>query len=272
MTDQKLQPTPHPEVNAILEVLSAGIQAILGDQLIGMYLYGSLAYGGFDRDSDVDFVVVIRTALPEPLLSALANMHAHLARLDSWCATQLEGSYIPSAALRQFDPVNILHVHIDRGPGEILKRMHIEDPLLSRAWWGGWVLLRSVLYDHGITLSGPDVKTLVDPVSADELKQATRADLQGWAAPLLEHPQEIARRGYQSYVVLTMCRMLYTLEFGSIASKPEAARWAQSSLGREWTALIERAWSGRHDPTHPASETDIKGTLAFIRFTLDKGR
>jgi Domain of unknown function (DUF4111) len=171
--------------------------------------------------------------------------------------------------LQHFDPLHILHLHIDRGPGEQLHRMQIDDPLVSRAWWGGWVLLRSVLYDNGLTLAGPAPQTLVDQVSPDDLKQATLANIPGWAAPLLDHPAELTHRGYQSYIVLTLCRMLYTLETAALASKPDAARWAQSRFGQPWAALIERAWEGRHNPTADASLEDVNGTLEFIRFTMD---
>ena len=266
----KPTPTPYPEVNAVLSVLLPDVQAILGDQFIGMYLYGSLAYGGFDRDSDVDFVVVTMDELPQALFEALQAMHTRIATLDSWCAIQLEGSYIPKQALQVFDPVRVLHLHIDRGPDEHLHWMQIDEPILSRAWWGGWVLLRSVLRENGITLSGPSPVSLIDPVSLNELKEAMLATLEGWGKPLLKHPAEIMHRGYQSYIVLTLCRILYTLENGTIVSKQTAARWAQERLGEPWSALIERAWAGRHDPGAKASPEDVNGTLDFIRFTLEK--
>ncbi len=59
--------------------------------------------------SDVDFVVVTETALTEVLFSALQAMHLRIARMDNWCATQLEGSYIPRQALRKFDPQRIFY-------------------------------------------------------------------------------------------------------------------------------------------------------------------
>ena len=259
-------PTPYPEVNVVLNALLPEVQAILGDQFIGMYLYGSLAYGGFDMDSDVDLVVVTRDELPDELFSKLQSMHAHIAQMDSWCATQLEGSYIPRQAMLTFDPQRVLHIHIDRGRNERLQRMLIDDALVSRAWWGGWVLLRSVLWENGITLAGPEPRTLIEPVSPDDLKQASLANLPGWAEPLLDRPEELAGRGYQFYVVLTLCRMLYTLEYGRITSKPESARWAQERLGPPWPALIERAWVGRHTAGSPATPEDLNLTLEFIRF------
>jgi len=241
----------------------------LGDQFIGMYLYGSLAYGGFDRDSDVDFVVVTTTELSEATFKSLRALHDHIATLDSWCATQLEGSYPPLHALRQFDPRLAFHLHIDRGPDEQLQKMHIQDPSLSRAWWGGWIFLRSVLWENGIILAGPSPRTLTEPVLPEELKQAALATLEGCLAPLLEQPAELAKRGYQSYIVLTVCRILYTLERGAIVSKQVASRWAQEWLEEPWRTLIERAWAGRHNPDEKATEKDLRETQDFIRYLME---
>jgi predicted nucleotidyltransferase len=269
MSNQNMSPTPYPEVNAVLNELLPDVHAILGDHFIGMYLYGSLAYGGFDLDSDVDFVVITREELPETLFSRLQAMHAHIATLDSWCATRLEGSYIPQQSLQHYDPIRALHLHIDRGQGECLQKMQIEDDNLSRAWWGGWVLLRLALLEKGITLTGPDPETLITPVSPDELKQATLAILQESVVLLLEQPAQIKYCGLQSYTVLTLCRTLYTLEYGAIASKQVVARWAQETLGEPWVNLIERAWVGRHNPQAKLQPVDVNETLDFIRYTLD---
>ena len=264
------QPTSYPEVNVVLQELLTSVQFILGNHFIGMYLYGSLATGDFDRESDVDYVVVTDDALHDDLVSALQDMHTRIATLDSWCATQLEGSYVPQGALRQYDPVHELHLHIDRGKGEQLKKMQLDNALLSRAWWGGWVLLRESLREKGITLAGPAPQTFIEPVSPDELRQAALAVLQGWTAQILNDPVEIDSRGYQSYTVLTLCRILYTLQHGSVASKPVAARWAQETLDQRWVPLIERAWIGRQNAGLKAEPYDVNETLEFIRYTLER--
>ena len=138
--------------------------------------------------------------------------------------SDLHWEWYRDKALRTYDPLRALHLHIDRGPGERLHRMQIDDPKLSRAWWGGWVLLRAVLRESGVLLAGAAPAVLIDPVSPDELKQASLAVLDGWAGPLLDDPGQIKGRGYQSYCVLTLCRILYTLETGKITSKQAAAR------------------------------------------------
>ena len=40
--------TPYPAVNEILSLMFSSVQEILGDQFVGMYLFGSLANGDFD--------------------------------------------------------------------------------------------------------------------------------------------------------------------------------------------------------------------------------
>jgi hypothetical protein len=264
--------TPYPEVNMVLDVLVPEVRSILGDQFIGMYLYGSLAYGGFDVDSDVDYVVVTKDDLSDSLFSALHEMHARIAKIDSWCAIQLEGSYVPQYALRTFDPVRVLFNHIDRGPSEQLHRMEIKDEKISRAWWGGWVILRRVLLESGITIAGPLPAALMDPVSLEELKQANLADLHGWFEAMLEDSTQLESFGYQPYAVLTLCRILHTHERGTIVSKEDAAKWAQEKLDEPWSSLVTRAWFGRHHPEIKASPDEIERTKDFIRFTLARSR
>jgi len=123
-------------VNIVLGALLPGLQAVLGDQFVGMYLTGSLAAGEFDRHSDVDFVVITEDEVGGERFSALAMMHRRVALIDSWCATQLDGGYISRRALRRFDPANAMHPHIDRGRGERLKMVQYDEGLFSHTFSG----------------------------------------------------------------------------------------------------------------------------------------
>jgi hypothetical protein len=65
--------------------------------------------------------------------------------------------------------------------------------------------------------------------------------------------------------------MLYTLKYGSVASKPVAARWAQDTHGARWSALIDWALAARCDPL--SGELDNLGeTQDFIRYVIECGR
>jgi predicted nucleotidyltransferase len=251
--------TAYPDVNEILNLLLSRVKEILGDQVIGMYLFGSLANGGFDQHSDIDVLVVTKAEISEDAFSALKEMHKQINKIDSPWAIQLEVSYIPQKALRRFDPANILHPHMDRGNDETLHRMsHAND----------WIIQRHILRERGVIITGPDLKILIDPVSQDDLRKAVADVLPLWANPILDDPSQIDKRGYQSYCVLSLCRMLYTLKYGEIVSKHFAAEWAKENWSH-WTGLIERAWLGRQSPNLEAQPKDIYGTLELMRYTLE---
>lgn len=228
-----------------------------------MYLYGSLTSGDFDQSSDVDFVVVTYDEIVGDLFLALQAMHARIVAGDSWWATQLEGSYIPQHALRRYDPTHALHPHIDRGGDESLRMMQHDSD---------WIIQRHILREQGLVVTGPAPHTLIDPVLPNELRRAVLETLHGWWAPMLDDPARLSSRGYQSYAVLTMCRMLYTLQYGPVVSKPVAARWAQETLGERWVPLIERAWAGRQEPGSKAQSEDVNGTLDLIGHTLERSQ
>ena len=116
MSAHVTHPTPYPDVNAVLHVLLSGVQTILGNHFIGMYLYGSLASGDFDpQRSDIDFVVVTADGLPDEMLPALEAMHARLAASGLKWAAKLEGAYVPLSAIRRHDPSDAPRPQINEG-------------------------------------------------------------------------------------------------------------------------------------------------------------
>ena len=256
-----ISPTPYPDVNEILNLLHSNLEEILQDHFVGVYLFGSLANGGFDQHSDIDVLVVTAAEISSDAFSALKEMHEQITKIDSPWAIQLEVSYIPRNALRCFDPANNLHPHMDRGSAETLHMLAHESD---------WIIQRYILRERGIVIMGPHLKILINPVSATDLRKAVVAVLPLWTKPILDDPSRINKRGYQSYCVLSLCRMLYTIKHGEIVSKQFAAKWAKENLGDKWMPLIERAWIGRQNPGLEAQPEDIYGTLDFMRDTLQQ--
>lgn len=260
------EPTPFPEVNAALRDLLSRILSILGDHCQGMYLDGSLALGDFSPcSSDIDYVVVTDSALSDALLAALRDMHAHFNAGSSPWATEVEALYVPRAHLHRCDAVGALFPRLERGANE---RLRLDD--LGRSW----AIHLYVLREHGIALAGPAIHDLIDPVDPDEIRGAMIEMMETWWGPMADDTRPLLRQhiGYQTYAVLTMCRVLYSLTTGAVASKPVAARWARRELGGRWSACIDHALAWRKDHTAPASAGDIAATVALIRFTLARCR
>ena len=223
--------TQYPDVNTSLRLFLQGVQAILGDLMVGMYLHGSLATGDFNpQSSDIDFVVVAAQPVYDDLLSALAVFHARLAASGLKWATKLEGAYISKEAIRRYEPEKTSCAWLG-ADGHFAR-----EPLGN-----DWVIQSYVIREMGVTVTGSDPKTLIDPILPEDLRRAELATLRWWWSPQLDNPFRLRSREYQAYAVLTMCRALYTLQFGTVVSKSCAARWAQTNLGERWVALIQRS-------------------------------
>lgn len=247
-------PTPYPDVNALLDHLLRELRAVLREELVGLYLYGSLSLGDFDPGgSDIDFLVATGDRLPVETVAALGEMHARIAASGLPWSRRLEGSYLPLAALRRHDPADARH------------------PSIGLDWEFGvwehgsnWVIERQIVREHGVAVWGPPPRSLIDPVAPEALRAATREALLGFWAEQLHGPDWLRARAYQAFTILTMCRALQTLATGRVASKSEAAAWAREAYGGRWAALIERAlaWRGDHTPD------DMAAMLDFVRWTV----
>ena len=251
-----MTPTRYPGVNEALDLLRSGAESVLDAELLGIYISGSLAAGDFDPESsDIDFVVAVWNSLETNMVRRLRHMHADLAMSHPWGA-RMEGAYIDRGALRR-------HVAGERHPF-----INDDHPLGLAVLDETWVLNRAQLREHGLTLYGPEPASLIDPVSSEQLKAAMRKELNTWWRPMLRRSSKLQPRRYQAFAIFTMCRALYLFEHGRIASKPEAARWAISSLDSKWRPVINRASVWRADPT--VDRAALAQTNAFIQLVLDK--
>ena len=218
-------------VDDLLEFYLTGVQRSLGTNLTGVYLRGSLAMGDVLVSSDIDLLVATERPLLEREVDALFAFHAELATLAHPYATRIETAYIDRAALRIYE--SGLH-HLTLGQGEELK-------------WSEhgrhWVLERWTLREHGVALLGPDIKHLIAPVPADDLRDAVRTRLNDWVewANTPDDPDWRLPDHHKAYVVETMCRALYTLERGAMTTKPKAVQWALENLNEPWRSTVKRS-------------------------------
>jgi hypothetical protein len=244
--------TAYPDLDALLAELVDGVRDALGTGFVGAYLHGSFALGAADEHSDVDFVVATEG---EPDEEPLQRLHAALHERPTPWAQHLEGSYVPRAALRSVAPEPRPFLFLDNGARQLVRDAHCDS-----------AVVRWTLRERGIVLAGPPPAELVDPVRTDDLRAEARRklhDYADWAASI-----EAMSRWQQPYLVLTACRIRWTLEHASVAAKPVAARWALESLDARWAPLIRAALYDRADPWQrvhePAAQDAAAETVAFL--------
>jgi predicted nucleotidyltransferase len=258
------QPTPYADVNEVLYELLAQVQSILGSHFVGMYLSGSLALGDFSPySSDIDLVIVTDAPLSDDRIAALQAMHARFAAGRSPWAAKLEAVYVPVLALRR-----------EAVPGARYPLLEKDRPLVMDQLESGWSVQCYTLREHGRAVAGPEPRALVDPVDPNRMRCAGAAVARMWLQEARVDPSWLTwlrRRYNQAFVVLTLCRLLYTLDSGAVASKPGAARWAREAVDRRWAGLIEYALAGQHDSAE-TSDREVDETVALIQHTVDRCR
>jgi predicted nucleotidyltransferase len=245
-----------PKVNAVLDRLLSDVQSVLGDRFVGLYFYGSLSSGDFDPgSSDIDFLVLTEGELPPERVSALDAMHTRLWAGGSEWAAKLEGVYMPREAIRRFDPDDGLFPCVNEGKFYLAKQ------------GSDWIIQRHILREKGVRLAGPDIRPLIDPVGADELRGSARSVLREWWAPMIHNPGWLlGRDDYQVFAVLSMCRVMFTLEKGEVASKPVSARWMRDAFDGRWRELIDQALAWKHGDRF----NRMNEVVEMIRFVAEK--
>jgi len=58
---------------------------------------------------------------------------------------------------------------------------------------------------------------------------------------MIDNPVRLESPLYQTYAVLTMCRILYTLHHGAVVTKPVRRSLGPGRPRRRWAALIDCA-------------------------------
>ena len=242
------QLTAYPYVNELLHDLLGQIKAILGDKLVGLYLYGSLVWGDFDEGiSDVDLLAVVSDDLAEDEFNALHAMQNEIvAKRPQW-TDHIEIAYVSLEALQTFKTQSSQIAVIS--PGE---PFHFKDA--GRDWLVNWYPVR----EKGQTLFGPPPQSIIPPISKDEFIQVVKEHVSAWR----EWIDQAQHRGFQAYAILTLCRALYTCRHGGDqVSKRQAGLWAVGELP-EWSETIQDAISWR---VSKEQNVDDKATLPNTR-------
>lgn len=276
-----LSPTPFNELNQVLGFWLDGVTESLGDNLVGAYLQGSFALGGFTAKSDADFIVVMERDLSADEFADLSRLHKKIHKLPflTW-RNSLEGSYVPRALFERltFTP---------RDPPGEPRDADWRDPGLAgqsaRAypfWYldhGSDVLVRSehdnnlvvrwILREHGVILCGPTPQSLITTVSADALREEVRETL---TLALKSDLQPMSMLAWQAFWVILFCRVLHTLQTGEVTSKKSAVAWARTALASEWVGLIDRAEAAHEmedeEAMADADPAEIAATRSFADY------
>lgn len=237
--DPRIPAQPYPELEEVLRTYVDALQDELAENLVGIYLVGSIASGDFDADSDIDFLVITKNELTEDHIQPLEALQSRIHAMGPYPARHLEGSFISIADLNDWDAVGVKEVYyFDNGSTRIELSTH------DNRWHVLWILR-----ERGIPLIGPDPQTLCPPIPREKMAaeiKGTMIDARQMFADSIEQPLDFNNSRFgQSFYVLTYCRMLHSLHTGRVESKKAGMHWSKQVMEPRWVRLIEQAWEER---------------------------
>lgn len=266
--DSEIPLYPYPELREVLDIFVNEIIKVLNENLIGVYLVGSIATGDFDLDSDVDFLVVTKVELTEENMKYLQDVQIKVHNMDCYPAKHLEGSYICIDDLNDWSTVGQKNLwYFDNGSTTYELSTH------DNQWHVRWVLR-----ERAIPLVGPKPDTLLPEIPLDKLNNEIQASMLRCKESFKEdinQPLSFSNSRFgQSFFVLTICRMMHTLHTGTVQSKKAGANWAKQFVDPKWVALIDQAWHEREgvrfmEKIHQRAEQRLLDkTLEFINDSI----
>ena len=204
---------------------------ILGSQLTGIYLHGSLAMGCFNPEkSDIDLIVVIEHEITD--VQKMQFMEQIVALNRQAPAKGLEISIVlrkycapfiyPTPFELHFSPVHLQWFY--NNPQNYVENMKGMDKDLAAHF--------TIIRRYGVTLFGEEIEKVFADVPARNYIDSIWEDVKNAGKEIVDQPV---------YIVLNLCRVLAFLQDGLCLSKREGGKWAMEHLPVEDTAIISSA-------------------------------
>lgn len=242
------------QINIFLDTLASVLQAALGRNLVGLYVYGSLTQRAFDpRRSDVDCVALIRRGLGAKPVSRLRR-ELHRLRSGPW-TRRLQLTILVRGELLRVNSQGWLY----------------QFGRFSRSGSDGNPIIWANILQSGRAILGPPPRTVVPPITRRLMRAALLREVGYLHAELTTKRRSTwrARTSYRRYAALTLCRILYTFATGRVASKPTAAAWARSRVPVAHRATIRRASAASTTGRLPLR--DLRKLLRYVGQRLGAG-
>lgn len=224
-------------IRAQVEGLVRAVREILAQNLVGIYLHGSLAMGCFNPErSDLDLLVLTR----EGMTVQVKRRVAELLLQHSDAPRPIEISFLRQADLDPWEYPTPFDLHYSED-----WRQQTREQLESGAWqtWNDRRPKDPDLAAHvtitrarGICLAGRPIKRVFPPVPHEHYAGSILSDVQD---AINEGRDGIA--GAPVYYVLNLCRVYAYLREGRICSKEEGGTWGARVLPDELRAVVRQA-------------------------------
>ena len=248
------------DLSSLLQAMATDFPGILGENLVGIYLWGSLTYDAFEeRCSDVDSIVVTTRDLDD----------REFAELDAWFQNQARRNrWVQRIDMRFVIDQEFLD-HRSRCCG-----FYHDTQKLVRHGSDGNPIIWMNIAQCGVTLCGKDAKLMAPPVSSSRFHEALLEELNYLKESLNSNIGDRSDRAFihNAYAVLTACRILDSANHGTLVSKEQAYAWAIETIPTEWHPVLHAARENRLKCSGSTNPDVEQNAIRFVSFVTGEVR
>ena len=220
-----------PQIDSLIKEFVEQSKSILHDNLVGIYLHGSLVMGCFNpHKSDIDLIVVVEHPLHDSVKRAYMDMVVEYNALGP--EKGIEMSIVLREVCNPFAYPTPYELHFSSGhlkwyeenPDDYIRRMNGTDKDLAAHF--------TIIRKRGICLCGEPIMNVFAEVPGSHYWDSLWYDIEGAEEEITEHTM---------YLTLNLARVLAYKEEGLVLSKKEGGEWAINHLPSEYHPLITDA-------------------------------
>lgn len=215
----------------LLSIISREYKEILNDNLCGIYLHGSLAFGCFNpAKSDIDFIVVVYDEIKQSQKEALIRTLIRLNDVAPPKGFEMSVVLYKDCIAFSYPTPFLLHYsnfHKERAMqnlSEYCLNMNGKDSDLAAHF--------TVVKKVGISICGKPVDELFADVPAQYYLDSIKSDIKAAENEIISNPV---------YIILNLCRVMAYIKEGLVLSKQQGGLWGIDKLPGEYSDLIKKA-------------------------------
>lgn len=237
------------------------LEELIPDKLYGLYLYNSVAMGNFEPEySDIDFIVLLKDYLTEKELLKLADLHKRLGE-DFTYGKVLEGMYLQYTDLGKSNQAMKPYPYAK--VAQLYKKGHYD--INAVTWWS--------MKTYTMEIDSPQLKEKLNNYNWSNVIDTMDININNYWTKKLENKALFLEDLWVEFGVVTLSRIIYTLEENSMTSKTKACHYI---LGKsnQWDDILNEALAIRErNAKSVIGDTELrqKKTIEYLSYMINYG-